>query len=473
MIEEPTGGLVQVVADATAGDPETRIGYSESGNRMNYTWGEFNTERFSVFVPGSNQKHDFSLKGGAHSRKGRFEGQIPEGSTTTYAVYPGLNANPVALTAITHDLSNQRLCSTPDALSGNTKHLMWTTADASQGELNYQFSHKVSMLKLELNFPEPAPRIKSVSILGAHNKANLNLTNGILSYEDAGKGPISAIDSTGIALVDNVLTAYVHLFPEDLSSDMLTIIVSTDGGFAYTSGEFSGRLLNPGTVYRLRKDMLKSNYILINNIKWANGNLIADGDNGMKIGTPRDGGLFFQFGSLVGWSGGKYGDGTGTITSTSLYVRVKPEACSISTWNSSWIGDATSDVPETGKGDPCRYYLGAPWRLPNREEFKALFGQGLYDEPYIHWGPAAASRGWILEGTFTKYASHISGLKFDLMGQRLASSGVHVNNGTYGFCWSSNDSYPSAVLMLIGREYILPSAGGDMADGYPIRCVRE
>ena len=58
VIEEPTSGLVKVVANATAGDTETRIAYSESGNRMNYVWGDLFVERFSVFVPGSNIKHE-------------------------------------------------------------------------------------------------------------------------------------------------------------------------------------------------------------------------------------------------------------------------------------------------------------------------------------------------------------------------------------------------------------------------------
>ena len=478
VIEDPTGGLVQFVAKAATGDPDTRIGYSDEGDKMTYAWGDLDTEKFSVFVPNSNTKYDFLLKGGARSNKGRFEGQLPQQSGTTFATYPALNANPAALTAITHNLSNQGLYTTPNALFGNRHHLMWATAEANNGEVDYQFTHKVSMLKLELTFTGVTSKIKSVSILGGHYKANLNVTNGVLSYENAGKGAITAWDATGFNLVDNVLTAYVYLFPEDLTSSMITITAVDETGKAYTSGTFNGRVLNAGTVYRLRKDMSESDYIVAGNSKWAKGNLIADGPNGAKIGVPGDGGLYFQFGSLVGWSGCGNVDGTGRGTGNPLSVEVKPETFSITPWNSSWTGNPTTDVPETGNGDPCRYYLGDTWRLPMMNELLALFGQGS-NAINIQWGVKTDAVGWSKEGDFsvnsiTSYASHISGLKLPLVGDRHYQHSTHSNNGYYGLYWTSRFLSNNNAYMLDIRDIIVWTYYSSfMSSGFPVRCVCE
>ena len=480
VIEYPAGGLVQFVAKAATGYPDTRIGYSEEGNKMNYTWGELNSERFSVFVPNSNIKHDFSLKGGAHSRNGRFEGQIPEGATTTFATYPGLNGNPATLTAITHDLSNQGLYTTPNALFGNRHHLMWATAEANNGEVDYQFTHKVSMLKLELAFTGVTSKIRSVSIYGAHNKANLNGTNGVLSYETADKGVITASDATGFDLVDNVLTAYVYLFPEDLSGTRLSITATDASGKEYTSGAFNGRVLNGGTVYRLSKGMSDSGYIVVENLKWAKGNLIADGPNGARIGAPEDGGLFFQFGSLVGWSGSGNDDGTGRGDGRLLSVQIKPATCSITTWSGSWTGDPIFDDPTNGIGDPCRYYLGDPWRLPTIVELNGLFGFEPTYEGYISWSDTLITN-WEKLGTYDyastdSRASYIpADLQLSASGSRDASEGRIMDVGRVGLYWSStlkNGVSTAATRLYFSSNYIA-SGYNSRSTGYSVRCVRD
>ena len=482
VMEEPTGGLVQFVAKAATGDPETRLGYNESGNKMNYTWGELNTEKFSVFVLSTNAKHDFSLTNGAHSRNGTFSGSLPEGSTTTYAIYPSWRTDPATLTSMTHDLSSQGLYTTTDALYGNSKHLMWATAEANNGQVDYQFAHKTSMLKLELTFTGVTSKIKSVSILGAHNKANLNVTNGVLSYEDAGKGAITASDAVGFDLVDNVLTAYVYLFPEDLTSSVFTITAMDGNGNSYTSGTFNGRVLNAGTVYRLSKYMteINYNYIVVGNLKWAKGNLVANGVNGAKIGAPEDGGLYFQFGSLVGWSGSGNLDGTGRGADNPLSLQVKPATCNITTWNNAWIGgNPTFDDPVNGIGDPCRYYLGTPWRLPTRAELNALFGQEPAFSGALSWGSATTTVGWSNEGDFlanstNSYASHTSGLKFPASGLRENTNGMLFFVGEYGASWSASPLTDiNGFLLYFNYAEVYPSVDVYQAYGLPVRCVRE
>ena len=140
-------------------------------------------------------------------------------------------------------------------------------------------------------------------------------------------------------------------------------------------------------------------YIELLGVRWATGNLVAAsktaGPGGLgaaKIGKPTDGGLYFQFGSLVGYKGGRSGSGRGEeMPSTTLNGKAWGGA---SAW--SWANDAmlwpTEQVnfpttypaapPAVGDpdaGDPCTYYLGAPWRRPTLSEFKQLVALGKSD----------------------------------------------------------------------------------------------
>lgn len=190
-------------------------------------------------------------------------------------------------------------------------------------------------------------------------------------------------------------------------------------------------------------------YIEVNGIKAAEGNLVADGANGAKIGLPTDDGLLFQFGSLVGWSA------TGDPT-----IVLKPEGCKVAdTWNSSWKGDSTTDNAETGTGDPCRYYLKGTWRLPTAMELKKLF--------------PSYSDGWTCDNS-TGFASHTSGLKLSSSSYREADGTAYAYPYADGCYWSASTVNDNTARMLSFDMFdVYPNSETNRAYGGLVRCVRN
>ena len=221
-------------------------------------------------------------------------------------------------------------------------------------------------------------------------------------------------------------------------------------------------------------------------ITWAAGNLVADGEHGAKIGKPGDGGLYFQFGSLIGWSGGANGDGTDTSTNgLALAVKVKPANFDTTggkdTWTSTgkiWQG-TTGIVPFTvadsgsadeiaGVGDPCRYYLGETWRLPTNAEYKALFNDTS--------GKWTDSGGWSWADSLAS-ATHTDGKKFPASGCRGSYDGNLYSVETYAYYWSAslhnNNNAGNGYSLNFFSLRVYPSGSSNRALGCAVRCVQE
>ena len=190
-------------------------------------------------------------------------------------------------------------------------------------------------------------------------------------------------------------------------------------------------------------------YIEVNGIKVAVGNLVADGANGMKIGVGTEKSLFFQFGSLVGWS-----------SEDPLAIVVKPEGCTVAdTWNKDWTGDLATDNATAGTGDPCRYYLKGTWRLPTMDECDKLFENTGY--------PADGPWTW---DDSSKSVSHESGLEFPALGERYMGNMRKV--GSSVSYWSQEDLRFAFALMITSTEIGIYGVA-PWAFGLPIRCVKD
>ncbi|MCP9612950.1 PL29 family lyase N-terminal domain-containing protein [Coprobacter tertius] len=213
-------------------------------------------------------------------------------------------------------------------------------------------------------------------------------------------------------------------------------------------------------------------------IVWATGNLVADGANGAKIGSPADGGLYFQFGSLIGWSGSANEDGTGIGGNLALSVVVKPIGYAGSTdWGNTdkiWQSK-TATVPFTiagsgsaeeiaGVGDPCRYYLKGNWRLPTKEDFVELFKE----KGYPNKGP------WKWNAT-TKSIYNEDGLTFPASGNRNYVSGGLGTIGISGRYWSATPltSINNSSSLFFSNTNVNTSVSFERLNGLPIRCVQD
>ena len=221
--------------------------------------------------------------------------------------------------------------------------------------------------------------------------------------------------------------------------------------------------------------------IQLNGTVWTTGNLISDGANGCKVGTPTDGGLYFQFGSLIGWSGGASGDGTGIAkTSVALAIKAKPSAYTGgTTWTTAGYFTAGSDAatvvtdtPDnaaTGVGDPCRYYLGTPWRLPTLLDYATL---GKFAANNSSW--SAVGGEWSsspLGGYFANKA-----LFFTCNGYRHKTNGA-VTYETISANYNSSTLYSSTLSyeLNFGPTAVSPwfTGNNERTYGNSIRCVKD
>ena len=209
-----------------------------------------------------------------------------------------------------------------------------------------------------------------------------------------------------------------------------------------------------------------SDYIEVNGIKVAIGNLVADGANGAKIGTATDGGLFFQFGSLIGWS-----------TEEPLTIVVRPNgfngkegwAETGKIWQSATdnvpftVKDSGSDNEKAGIGDPCRYYLGDPWRLPTKDEYATLFNNTT-----TNW---AGSGGWSWNSA-SKSATHTDGSAFPASGFRSYDYGLLLSVGMGGCYWSASPYDIHGYYLAFYSFTVKPSYDDARSFGFSVRCVK-
>lgn len=280
--------------------------------------------------------------------------------------------------------------------------------------------------------------------------------------------PVSGVtlDKATLSLsVGNKETLKATIAPNDAEDTSVTW-ASSDATVATVSPSGEVTAVKEGTatitVASVADNTKKATCEVTVTLTWATGNLVTDGANGVKIGTPTDGGLFFQFGSLIGWSA------TGSLT-----VAVKPATFSGKEgWTETgiWPGttgtvpftvkDSGSDDEKAGIGDPCRYYLGGTWRLPTKDEYEALFKDGGYPNGTWKWENSSATNA-------------TTGLTFPVSGYRYGNAGNLRGVGIDGLYWSASPSNASdGYSLALNNSHVLPSYNSRRAYGLPVRCVK-
>lgn len=274
--EDPgTDKGIKVTATASVVDrPDTRLGNTENATSMSFVWKNPSggTESFYVYAENAANtttfpyKWDpiqFTLTDGNNSNSGTFTGTIPADTpegTKLFAFYGGgsndgmsydYNDEKEFLYSPYH-LGYQPLVTSASGLDDNELHLMYAEA-TYEGEgqpLNFSFKHMVSILKLTIELPTGATAVNKFILSGVHTLLSINMKTGVHSYiEDEGFISILVRDETGSGtLTDNKLTAYLYLFPEDLTDKQLTLEASDVNGRNYKT-TFSGRNIEVGKVY--------------------------------------------------------------------------------------------------------------------------------------------------------------------------------------------------------------------------------
>lgn len=250
-------------------------------------------------------------------------------------------------------------------------------------------------------------------------------------------------------------------------------------------------------------------------IKWAVGNLVADGANGCKIGAPTDGGLYFRWGALIGWSGAVNDDGTGVVvagsnnphlavvlpteftgtpawgdatnTPSNPYVNGVYTASDFATKNLLIEGNGTVTAnqvynPALAIGDACRYYLGAKFRMPTAVEYNALFDMDPNFGKVNIWLDTDLTAKVTAFGWSKAFDEDPKGLSFSSEGKTLfipASGLRNRDNGamaamaTAGYGWSASPYLGSGTTVYSSIGTLWSKADSHRAGASPIRCVYE
>lgn len=468
----------EVSMNITANVPQTRADYTDGGSTMTFSWRS--GDEISAHIDGVSGNENRQLSTTSTGKSASFTGTVTgwSGTKNVYSFYPysasgytvtGGNNSATATTSLT--LPNPQSYTVSGAIS-NSFMVGAGTATSSGSDINAICSMKQVMSIVKLNITNAPGKVLGAKMICSESvfptTATVKLIDGTIS------SPGSLTNTLSMNVIDNTVSSTkaisLAMFPANLTGKTITIEVTFYGGYTLVVNK-SGLSFLQNNHYRVALDAASSfPYIELGGVKWAAGNLIADGTDGAKIGAPTDGGLYFQFGSLIGWSGGSSGDGTGRTSgglTPALSAWVTPAGYTGSTtFNLGWSGSVASDNATTGVGDPCRFYLGSPWRLPTQSDLDAL----LTASPgYPSSGP------WVTSGAFglgntNSYAMHDpTGLKLPAMGFIFLG---FTDVGSKGNYWTSTGGTNAVFLEFTGTS-IGHSATNAHSLAYSIRCVRD
>lgn len=443
---------------------QTRADYTENGHKMNFSWN--NGDAISVVVKDVPNNENCHLSTTKIGKIAPFTGSVSAwkgAPKTIYAFYPysakayNVSGGDNSSTAtVTLTLPEPQFYTVGGAISNSFMVGVGTaTASGSSIDASATLHQVMSIIKLNIsNAPGKliGVRLKCLEPVFP-TTATVKLSDGTISNPATLVNELSMDVSDATSETNKVVS--FAMFPIDLKGKTISIDVIFDGELIKTIDK-SGLSFARNTHYVMAVDAKGAvpRYIEVGGLKWATGNLVADRIKGARIGTPTDGGMYFQFGSLIGWNA------IGGPT-----IAVHPVGCLVTSWNSTWIGDPATANPATGTGDPCKYYLKGDWRLPTNAEYSKLFNYSTSG-----W-TGAGGWSWVYNPSS---ALHTSGLRFPASGYRYHNNGNLGDVGSVGSCWSStpiNTGY-SYNLSFVSNA-LNTNFEGRRAGGFPVRCVRN
>lgn len=484
-----TGKQVTMTMQAATDGPQSRADYTddETNNKMLFSWRS--GDKISVVVDGVTGNENCQLSTTGEGKSAAFNGTVTTftGTKNIYAFYPNNATGQYTVTdsddpakATVDFLSLSQAYTVGGAINNSFMVGIGTATADGSGNITATASLKQVMSIIKLNITNAPGEVTGVKLKCAEKvfylmaKIKLSDASIIENYaSDTNELSMTVTDGTANDATKAISFA---MFPTNLTNKDITIEVTFNDGTnnIVKSIKKTGINFERNIHYVMSFDGTPEdpNVITVNGINVAVGNLVADGKGGCKIGAYTDNDLFFQFGSLIGWSA------TGDPA-----IAVKPanfdDSGDKAEWDANgktWQG-ATGTVPFTtagsgttdeiaGIGDPCRYYLGGTWRLPTKEEFDKIFeGHNNY------------TGTWKKEGDFSagssSYAVHNdTGLKFPASGYRLNNGKLSgLVSGRY---WSASASTSTAGYVLsFNSSLVNLGSGSTRTVGLAVRCVRD
>lgn len=282
--ESGTPVTVTTTAYMPQGNSDTRViptdkSDDENDPKLEVVW-ETSGETFSVLEnEGTVQPRLFEQTDFIDSHNAKFEGRIlaDEGNTEYYAVYPEITETEASAQRVVIDMENQ------NGELMKSKLYMCAESELKDNNLNFEFKHLTSVLKVNLDFlslvganaqvgdAEVSTRftssteIKNITLLadGLMTQADIDIrgidiTNDdvINQYNEIKEGVINIGDRT---MDDGVVTVYFHLIPNTLEN--LAISVEIEGE-SYSVILKSSKDIKPNTMYIAENVVLKKGFIV-------------------------------------------------------------------------------------------------------------------------------------------------------------------------------------------------------------------
>ena len=467
----PTGQQAVVMMRAIVDDPQTRAVYTENTTdptKMDFSWQK--GDEISMVVHGVENNQNVKLTTTEAAKSATFSGTATpwEGSEKpAYAFYP-YNTTPYTVTGgntletatAQFTLPNPQNYTIGGSISNSLMVGAGTATVIGNNKLDAMAKMKQVMSIIKLNIRNIPTGTKVTTVKLMCDEAVFPTTATVKLSDATITNPGTKVKELTMTVTDHTDTPTKEvsfaMFPIDLTGKKIRVEVTYADNSQWRIIEKDGTDFVRNMHYVIAFDGTP--------IRWADGNLIAKGQNGAENGAKTDGGLYFQFGSLIGWAGGKTGDGRGVASArVPATVKVTPAGYTGSTvWNEDWTGDPATENVATGTGDPCKYYLKGTWRLPTIYEYERLFE----NQGWLHTGP------WTWTAT-PPSVTHTSGLAFPASGYRTYNTTKLNTVGTYGFYWSASPDGrqyglgPQFHSTFVIRRYTL-----FRAIGMPVRCVQ-
>lgn len=484
------GKQVTMTMQAATDAPQSRADYTddETNNKMLFSWRS--GDALSVVVDGVTGNENCQLSTTGEGKSAAFNGTVTTftGTKNIYAFYPN-NATGKYTVNDSGDPAKATVTFTPfsqaytvgGAINNSFMVGIGTATADGSGNITATASLKQVMSIIKLNITNAPGKVKGAKLKCAAKNAFYSVAEIKLSDASIIENYYSYTEELSMTVTDgtaNDATKAISfaLFPTNLTGKEITIEVTFNDGTndIVKSVKKTGINFVRNVHYVMAFDgtLEDPDVITVNGIKVAVGNLVTDGKGGCKIGAYTDNDLFFQFGSLIGWSA------TGDPA-----IAVKPANFDTSGDKAKWDANgktwqgATGTVPFTtpssgtadeiaGIGDPCRYYLGGTWRLPTKEEFDKLFeGHDNY------------AGTWKKEGDFSAGSSSYT--VHNDTGLKLLAPGYRLNNGNLsslvsGRYWSASASTSTAGYVLsFNNSLVNLGSGSTRTVGLAVRCVRD
>ncbi|MBO4663001.1 MAG: fimbrillin family protein [Bacteroidaceae bacterium] len=392
-IGEKFDGKVTLSAPAYEYEDGTRTTLTSSESGISFAWDDDETIGIFPIAPTTNAQAHQKLDNGANNgTKSSFDGAgwaLLRGNTYA-AYYPFQTEEYENYTKIPIDMTGQ----TQDG-NGSLAHIgagydyMYATATVPQnGNVNFDFMHVCSIVKLELTMPIAATW-KNVTLLSDEDvfvtKATMNVTTGEVTPITKASSVVLNLNNVSTTSENEKLELYLAVLP--ITTGDLTITVLASDSYNYTS-TLPNKTLKAGKAYLWNTDSwtvtqvtptvftcdgVESGHAYVDlglSVKWATTNIGATSAVG-----PGD---YYAYGETEPQHKYAYGSSSYSIYSLSSYKWCNGSYNTFFKYciDSSYgiIDNKTTLEPED---DAATQNWGNAWRMPTLSELDEL-GKNCY-----------------------------------------------------------------------------------------------